>query len=103
MNNKLLHTDILMNDEVSDHDTPCGIFNIKKKRYEPRYKYVRTQHEWLYCWFKVDFNQDIFGFDDSNDQIAMIKTLLTNCTTDHAPIKKVKSPRPPAPWMKIQS
>ena len=45
----------------------------------------------------------VFGFDDSNDQIAMIKTLLTNCTTDHAPIKKVKSSRPPAPWMKIQS
>ena len=45
----------------------------------------------------------VFGFDDSNDQIAMIKKLLTNCTTDHAPIKKVKSPRPSAPWMKIQS
>ena len=42
----------------------------------------------------------VFGFDDSNDQIAMLKKLITNCTTDHAPIKKVKSTRPPAPWMK---
>ena len=45
----------------------------------------------------------VFGFDDSNDQIAMLKKLITNCTTEHAPIKKVKSTRPPAPWIRIQS
>ena len=29
MNNKYLHTDVLMTDEISDHDSPYGIFNIK--------------------------------------------------------------------------
>ena len=88
MNNKLRHTDILMNDEVSDHDTPCRIFNIKKKRHEPRYKYVRTQHEWHIADLKLLSTRIVFGFDDSNDQIAMLKKLITNCTTDHAPLKK---------------
>ena len=32
MNNKLLHTDVLMTDEISDHNAPYGIFNIKKER-----------------------------------------------------------------------
>ena len=38
MNKKLLYTDVLMTDEISDHDTSYGIFNIKKERQEPRYK-----------------------------------------------------------------
>ena len=33
MNNKLRQTDVLMNDETSDHNTFYGIFNIKKERY----------------------------------------------------------------------
>ena len=45
MNNKLLHSDILMTDEISDHDTPCEIFVIKKERYESRYKYVRNEKD----------------------------------------------------------
>ena len=45
MNNKLLHTDVLMTDEISDHDTPSGIFNIKKERYEPLYKYARNEKD----------------------------------------------------------
>ena len=44
MNNKLLHADVLMTYKISDHDT-CGIFNIKKERYEPRYKYVRNEKD----------------------------------------------------------
>ena len=38
MNNKLLHSDVLMTDEISNHDTTYWIFNIKKERYEGRYK-----------------------------------------------------------------
>ena len=45
VNNKLLHSDILMTDEISDHDTPCEIFVIKKERYESRYKYVRNEKD----------------------------------------------------------
>ena len=38
MNNKLLHSDVLMTDEISNHDTTYRIFYIKKERYEARYK-----------------------------------------------------------------
>ena len=30
----------------------------------------------------------------------MLNKLITDCITDHAPIKRVKFARPPAPWMK---
>ena len=38
--------------------------------------------------------------DDRNDQIAMLSKLIIYCIADHAPIKKIKFTRPPAPWMK---
>ena len=42
----------------------------------------------------------VFGFGDPNDHIAIVNKLITDCKADHAPIKKVKVSRPPAPWMK---
>ena len=50
--------------------------------------------------YVVDFNlfpTIVFGFDDPNDQVAMLSKLITDCIADHAPIKKVKFTRPPAP------
>ena len=40
------------------------------------------------------------GFDDPNDQIAMLNKLITDCILDDAPIKKLKFIHPPVPWMK---
>ena len=92
MNNKLLHTDVLMTDEISDYDTPYGIFNIKKERYEPRYKYIRNEKDLSMNDYFADFKllptSLVFGFDDPNDQIAMLNKLITDCTADDAPIKK---------------
>ena len=104
MNKKLLHTDVLMTDEISDHDTPYGIFNIKKERYEPRYKYIRNEKDLnmndYFADFKLLPTNLVFGFDDPNDQIAMLNKLITDCIADHTPIKKVKFTRPTAPCMK---
>ena len=104
MNNKLLHIDDLMTDEISNHDTPYGIFNITKERYEPRYKYVRNEKYLNMNGYAADFKllptSIVFGFDDPNDQIAMLNKLITDCIADHTPIKKVKFTCPPAPWMK---
>ena len=47
MNNTLLHTDVLMTNEISDHDTSYGIFNIKRERYEPSYKHLRLKKTML--------------------------------------------------------
>ena len=104
MNNKLLHTDVLITDEISDQDTRYGNFNIKKKRYEPRYKYVRNGEDLTMNDYVPDFKMlptsIVFVFDDPNDQIVMCNKMITYCKTDHAPIKKVKFTPPPAPWMK---
>ena len=50
--------------------------------------------------FKLLPTSIVFGFDDPNDQIAMLNKLITGCIADHASIRKVKFTRPPAPWMK---
>ena len=84
--------------------TTYGIFNIRKERYEPRYKYVRNEKDFNMNDYVADFKllptSIVFGFDDPNDQIAMLNKLITDCLADHTPIKKVKFTRPPAPWMK---
>ena len=104
MNNKLHHTDVLMIDEISDRDTPYGIFNIKKERYEPRYRYVRNEKNLNMNDHVADFKllptSILFSFDDPIYQIANLNKLITDCIADHATIKKVKFTRPPAPWMR---
>ena len=100
MNNKLLHTDVLMTNEISNHDIPYGIFNIKKKRSKPRHKYIRNEKDLNMNDYVSDFKllptSLVFGFDDPNDQIAMLNKLITDCIADHALIKKIKFTRPPA-------
>ena len=79
----LLHNDVLMADEVSDHDAPYGIFNIKKERYEPRYKYVRNEKDLNVNDYVTDFKllqtNIVFGFYDHIDnQIAILNKLITD-------------------------
>ena len=76
MNKKLLHTEVF-NDQWnfrSQHSL-LGIFDIKKERYEPCYKYVRNEKDLNMNDYVADFKllptSIVFGFDDANDQIAM--------------------------------
>ena len=39
--NKLVQTNVIVTEKISDHGTPYVIVNIRKERYEPRYKYIR--------------------------------------------------------------
>ena len=50
--------------------------------------------------FKLPPTSTVFGFDDPNDQIAMLNKLITDCIADHALIKKVKFALLPALLMK---
>ena len=50
--------------------------------------------------FKLLPTSIVLGFDDPNDQIAMLNKLITDCIADHAPIKKIRFTRPPVLWMK---
>ena len=40
----------------------------------------------------------VYSFDNPDDQLVMLNKLILNCTDCHAPIKRTKFTRPPAPW-----
>ena len=97
---KVIHRDVINTDEISDHDALYVIFNIKKERFEQRYKHVRNEKHLDMNKFISDFNQLptslIYSFDD---QISVLNQLITECISEHAPTKRAKFMRPPAPWM----
>ncbi|XP_066930768.1 uncharacterized protein [Clytia hemisphaerica] len=101
---KIIHTDVIHTDEVSDHDMPYVIVNIKKERFQPRYKYIRDEKNFDINSFTSDFQQLplslVFSFDDPNDQISILNKLVYDCIESHAPLKRVRITRPIAPWMK---
>ena len=42
---KVVYSDVLHTDEISDHDMPYTILNVKKERYEQRYKHIRSEKD----------------------------------------------------------
>ena len=42
----------------------------------------------------------VSSFDNPDDQLTMLNKLILDCIDCHAPLKRTKSTRPPAPWMK---
>ena len=40
---KLIHGDAIYTYEISGHDCPYALFNIKKERFGPRYKYIQRK------------------------------------------------------------
>ena len=39
-------------------------------------------------------------FDNPDDQLAMLSKLILDCIDRHAPLKRTRFSRPPAPWIK---
>jgi len=78
--------------------------NIKKQRFEPRYKYIKNEEDLNIDSYIADFSQLplnlVYSFNDPNDQLSIFNKTTTDCISRHAPIQKVKFTRPPAPWMK---
>ena len=104
----MIHNDVIYTDEISYHDTPFVILNIKKERYEPRYKYIRDER-------KVDMNQYVNDCsklplkrkrrrngrnEETEDQISILNNPFSDCSDSHAPILRRKLTCPIAPWMK---
>ena len=93
-------------DEISDHDMPFVILNIKSPKFQPCYKMI--------CDFKnFELENCIKNFerlplslayasDDSDDQVRILNDLIL-CINKHAPLKRTKITSPPAPWNKSVS
>ena len=101
---KLIHCYVIYADEMSDHDCPYTIFNIKKERFEPRYNYVRIEKNLNMNNYISDFKKLptnlVYVFDEPNDHLDVLNNLINQCISDPASTKKLKVTRPPAPWMK---
>ena len=52
---KLIASDIVHCDEISDHDSPFCILKIKKPRFEPRFKYIRDERSFILRDYLNDF------------------------------------------------
>ena len=100
---KLINCNVISTDEISDHDEPYAIFNIKKERFQKRYKYVRDQKN-------LDMNKHIlalkqlptslvYAFDEPDDKTSVLNKLVNQCISEHAPIKRTNFTRSPAPWL----
>jgi len=95
------HNDVLPTDKISDHDTPYILVNIKKERFEPRYKFIRDDKNLDMNSYINDISSlplnTVYAFDDPEDQIDILNHLILQCIENHAPLKRVKLTHPVAP------
>ena len=101
---KLIASDVVLCDEISDHDSPFCILKINKPRYEPRHKYIRDERTLVLADYINDFQQlplnIVYAFDNTSDKVNALNKLITECIDRHAPVRKIKLTRPSSPWMK---
>ena len=99
---KLIHCNVISTVEISHHDMRYSI--LKKKRFQKRYKYVRDEKNLDMNKCILDFKQLptslVYAFDEPDDKISVLNKLVNQCISEHAPIKRTKFTRPPAPWLK---
>ena len=78
--------------------------NIKKPKFQPRYKYIRCEKQLDMNKFIADINfvpfSTVYAIDDPNEKLSIFNDLLLDCINQHAPLKRTKFTRPPAPWMR---
>ena len=101
---KIHHEDVLACDEISDHDAAYIICNIRKPRFEPRYKYIRVEKNFNAAEFITEIEQLpltlVYAFDTPEEKLETFNELFLSCLNRHAPLVKQKMTRPPAPWLK---
>lgn len=98
---KVIAVNVLPCDEITDHDAPYVVVNIKKQRFEPRYKYIRIEKNLDINNFKQDFARLpfslVYAVDDPEEQLEIFNQLILSCINEHAPLKRIRFTRPPAP------
>ena len=101
--NRITHTDVLPCALVSDHAGPYVCINVRTERFQPRFKYIRNEKTFDPVAFQNDFStlplSLIYSYDDPNEQLDVIEKLFNECLERHAPMKRVKVTRPPAPCL----
>ena len=74
------------------------------ERYQSRFKYIRDNSKLILEDFKAVFQEltfsTVYAMEDPEDNLDIFNSLVTECIDRHAPIKRIKCTRPPAPWLK---
>ncbi|XP_057305263.1 uncharacterized protein LOC130642193 [Hydractinia symbiolongicarpus] len=88
---------------ISDHDGTFALLNIKVPRYEPRLKLIRSEKKFDLPAYISDVASlpfsIIYGVDDPSLKLELFNKLILSCIDSHAPLRKMKLTRPPAPWI----
>ena len=104
--NRITHTGILPCSIVSDHDGIFACANVRIERFKPRYKFIRYMKNFDEQAFVDDLEQApfslIFLSDDPDFQLHLLNSILVEHIDRHAPLRRVRLTRPPAPWMKSE-
>ena len=86
---------------------PYVILNVKKERYEQRYKYICREKDIDIKLYVSDFRELslnlVYAFDETDDQVTILNKLIIDCIEKYAPVKRIRLNRPVAPWIKDDS
>ena len=101
---RVTNTGIIPCSIVSDHDVIYTCVNLRPPWFHPCYKFIRDFRNFNEDMFKEDFStlplSVIYYLDDPDEQLETLNTLISECLETHAPLRKVRATRPPAPCMK---
>ena len=101
---KVVASGVLPCPEISDHDAPYIIANIRVNRFVPRYKYIRNEKSLNVKNFTLDFSRLpfnlVYAVSEPNDKLEIFNDFVQKCLDQHAPRTCTRVTRPPAPWMK---
>ena len=100
---KVTDTGIVPCSIISDHDAIYTCINVCLPRFQPQFKHIRDMKN-----FKESFVEDFSSLpmpiiscsDDLDEQLETLNSLILECIGRHAPLKRKRATRPPAPWMK---
>lgn len=100
---KVSYTDVLPWPTISDHDVPYATINMRITRFLPHYKFIRNEKNLNLQSYKEEFSalplNIVYGLGCPDDMVTTLNSLVTECIERHAPLRRVKVTRPPAPWI----
>ena len=96
-------SDLIPGWSISDHEGIFACVNVRVPRYQPRYKWIRleknlNENEFVKDCARLPLSV-IYGLDSPDDMVQGFNTLFGKYIERHAPLKRMKVTRPPAPWM----
>ena len=80
---KLINQNVVLADEIGDHDLPYVILNIRKQKFEKRYNCICDEKRFDLSKYQKHFSQIpmsfVDTFHDPNDQLYMLNELTLGC------------------------